>query len=167
MLLAGEAGPSAPKLAMNCTQALKPLCEQANALAGVVWQALVDQEARAQLEAFAAHLERYGDRYAELKAERGALDYEDLLLAARRVLEAGSPYDLARVYVDEFQDANSLQAGIVDRSPASGRSSSATAPRPSTASGTPTRRTSSPAQGTRPRSPCATTTAARDRCWRH
>ena len=114
MLLAGEAGPSAPKLAMNCTQALKPLCEQANALAGVVWQALVNQEARAQLEAFAAHLERYGDRYAELKAERGALDYEDLLLAARRVLEAGSPYDFARVYVNEFQDANSLQAGIVN-----------------------------------------------------
>ncbi len=76
--------------------------------------ALLDVEARDQLAGFAASLEAFRTRYAELKRERGALDYEDLLLAARRVLRAGHDYRFARVYVDEFQDANALQAEIVD-----------------------------------------------------
>lgn len=114
MLLGGEAGASVPKLPRNCAKALKPLCEVANDLAAQVWQAWVDQEARVHLLAFAAYLDRFARRYAELKAERGALDYEDLLLGARRVLRAGVSYGFARVYVDEFQDANRLQADIVD-----------------------------------------------------
>ncbi|HEX2506842.1 MAG TPA: UvrD-helicase domain-containing protein [Miltoncostaeaceae bacterium] len=114
MLDSGEAGAAAPRLAMNCAEELKPLCGRFNELAAEVFQALLDVEARAQLMGFAAHLEAFAGRYAELKRERGALDYEDLLLAARRVLRGAHGYRFARAYVDEFQDANALQAEIVD-----------------------------------------------------
>ena len=114
LLLAGEAGPAAPKLSRNCAHAFKPLAERVNAAASALWQALLDGEAREQLRGFAANLEAFGARYAELKRERGALDYEDLLLAARRVLRGGHGYRFARAYVDEFQDANALQAEILD-----------------------------------------------------
>jgi ATP-dependent exoDNAse (exonuclease V) beta subunit len=113
MLDSGEAGAGAPKLLLNCADALKPLCRRVNEAAGAVFQALVDREARAQLLGFAANLEDVAGRYAALKRERGALDYDDLLLAARRVLRAGHGYGFARAYIDEFQDANALQAEIV------------------------------------------------------
>ena len=114
LLLSGEAGPAAPKLSRNCAHAFKPLAERVNAAASALWQALLDREAREQLLGFAANLEAFGARYAELKRERGALDYEDLLLAARRVLQGGHGYRFARAYVNEFQDANALQAQIVN-----------------------------------------------------
>jgi ATP-dependent helicase/nuclease subunit A len=114
MLLSGEPGPEAPRLSLTCTKALRPLCEKFNELAAEVFQAHLDVEAREQLRAFARHLELFAGEYARLKAERGALDYEDLLLAAHRVLRGGHPYAFARVYVDEYQDANALQSGIVD-----------------------------------------------------
>jgi ATP-dependent helicase/nuclease subunit A len=114
LLLADEAGPKAPRLPRNCTRAFLPLAERVNDAAAALWQALLDREARRQLEGFAANLEAFASRYAELKRERGALDYEDLLLAARRVLRGGHGYRFARAYVDEFQDANALQADIVE-----------------------------------------------------
>lgn len=115
MLLSEEAGAAAVKLALNCAADLKPICERFNVLAARAFQALLDREAVGLLAGFAAHLATFADRYAELKRERGALDYEDLLLAARRVLRApGHPYRFARVYVDEFQDVNALQAEIID-----------------------------------------------------
>ncbi|HEX2504093.1 MAG TPA: UvrD-helicase domain-containing protein [Miltoncostaeaceae bacterium] len=114
MLDSDQAGAGAPRLALNCAQALKPLCLRFNGAAADVFQALLDRDAREQLLGFAANLEAFASRYEELKRERGALDYEDLLLAARRVLRAGHDYRFARVYIDEFQDANALQAEIVD-----------------------------------------------------
>lgn len=114
MLDSGVPGTKAPQLAMNCAHALKPVCERFNAAAAAAFGALIDREAREQLEGFATFLEAFGDRYAGLKRERGALDYDDLLLAARRVLRGPRPHRFDRVYVDEFQDANALQAEIVD-----------------------------------------------------
>lgn len=110
-----EAAPAQPpRGSLNCARDLRPVCERFNAAAEAVHRALVDREAREQLDGFARHLEEFSERYAALKRERGALDYEDLLLAARRVLRAGRSPRPARVYVDEFQDANALQAEIVD-----------------------------------------------------
>ncbi|HSJ72976.1 MAG TPA: UvrD-helicase domain-containing protein, partial [Miltoncostaeaceae bacterium] len=114
LLLADEAGAEVPKLHLTCTRAFRPLADRVNAAAGALWGALLDREAREQLLGFGANLEAFAARYAELKRERGALDYEDLLLAARRVLRGGHGYRFARAYVDEFQDANALQADIVD-----------------------------------------------------
>ncbi len=114
MLLSGETEAEPPRLKLNCTQAFRPLADRVNAAAEALWGALVDREARDRLAGFAAHLDAFAERYAELKRERGNLDFEDLLLAARRVLRAGHGYRFARVYIDEFQDANALQAEIVD-----------------------------------------------------
>ena len=114
LLLTGEPGPKPPWLSRNCKAAFLPLAERANAAAAALYGAVLDLEARRQLLGFAANLEAFGERYAELKRERGALDFEDLLLAARRVLRGPHAYRFRRVYVDEFQDANALQAEIVD-----------------------------------------------------
>ncbi len=114
LILSGEAEPKPPRLALNCVQTLKPLCLEFNEVAEALWQAHIDREAREQLLGFEEHFDAFTERYASLKRERGALDYEDLLLAARRVLRGGVSYDFARVYVDEFQDANALQAELVD-----------------------------------------------------
>ncbi|MGD9695503.1 MAG: UvrD-helicase domain-containing protein [Thermoleophilia bacterium] len=103
-----------PRFSLNCAAALKDVCTEANEVVARLFQQLVDLEALPLLRGFALHLELFSARYAELKAERGALDYEDLLLAARRVLRGGHGPRPARVYVDEFQDANALQAEIVD-----------------------------------------------------
>ena len=65
-------------------------------------------------------LEGYGRRYAELKAERSALDYDDLELCARDLLVRRPALGervrgrFAHVLVDELQDVNALQNEIVD-----------------------------------------------------
>lgn len=65
-------------------------------------------------------LEGYGRRYAELKAERSALDYDDLelyardLLVRRPALRERVRARFAHVLVDELQDTNRLQNQIVD-----------------------------------------------------
>ncbi|HJZ61394.1 MAG TPA: 3'-5' exonuclease, partial [Miltoncostaeaceae bacterium] len=51
--------------------------------------------------------------YEDRKRRAGALDFEDLELAARSVLRKGLGPRLRRVYVDEFQDANPLQDELV------------------------------------------------------
>jgi ATP-dependent exoDNAse (exonuclease V) beta subunit len=59
------------------------------------------------------------DRYAELKARSGALDFLDLLLIARnlvrsnRQVRAGFQSRFTRIFVDEFQDTDPLQAEIL------------------------------------------------------
>ncbi|MBA3420786.1 MAG: UvrD-helicase domain-containing protein, partial [Thermoleophilaceae bacterium] len=65
-------------------------------------------------------LEGYGRRYAERKAERSALDYDDLELWARDLLVRHPALRervrgrFAHVLVDELQDTNRLQNEIVD-----------------------------------------------------
>jgi ATP-dependent exoDNAse (exonuclease V) beta subunit len=69
--------------------------------------------------AFDALLREYGARYTELKRRRSALDFSDLELLARRLLqtqEVGSRYRerFARVMVDEMQDTNNVQLELID-----------------------------------------------------
>ncbi len=70
--------------------------------------ALLQQELRGALE-----------RYAEMKAKDGALDFLDLLLVARnlvrdnRSVREGFQDRFKRIFVDEFQDTDPLQAEIL------------------------------------------------------
>ena len=70
--------------------------------------ALLQQELRGALE-----------RYAEMKAKDGALDFLDLLLVARnlvrdnRHVREGFQQRFKRIFVDEFQDTDPLQAEIL------------------------------------------------------
>ncbi len=65
-------------------------------------------------------VEIYARRYAELKAERSGLDFEDLQLRAIALLRESAPVrDAYRerfgdILVDEFQDTNRLQVDLVD-----------------------------------------------------
>ncbi|MEA2349691.1 MAG: hypothetical protein QOG86_632, partial [Thermoleophilaceae bacterium] len=65
-------------------------------------------------------LELFRDRYAALKEERSALDFDDLELRARDLLvtlpavAAAVRARYAQVMVDEFQDTNALQNEILD-----------------------------------------------------
>ena len=65
-------------------------------------------------------LERFGARYAEAKAQRAGLDFEDLELGVRDLL-AADPEDRQRwaerfalIMVDEFQDTNRLQLDVLE-----------------------------------------------------
>ena len=65
-------------------------------------------------------LARFGARYAEAKAQRAGLDFEDLELGVRDLL-AADPEDRQRwaerfalIMVDEFQDTNRLQLDVLE-----------------------------------------------------
>src|SRR4051794_13314018 len=64
---------------------------------------------------------RFGDRYEELKAERAALDFEDLQLKTVELLSSSTPLrdryreQFAHLMVDEFQDTNGLQLRLVEQ----------------------------------------------------
>ena len=72
-------------------------------------------------EDLAVLFETYSDRYAEMKAERGLLDYEDLQLKALELLTSESAPHVGNGYrnrfteimVDEFQDTNRLQLELI------------------------------------------------------
>lgn len=74
---------------------------------------------RVEMAELVAEVER---RYAELKAARQGLDQTDLLLRARALLTGGQGAAIARrlgerhpfVFVDEFQDTDRIQKGILD-----------------------------------------------------
>src|SRR3954469_18950488 len=65
-------------------------------------------------------LDLYGRRYARLKSDRSALDFDDLellardLLASQPALRSGVRSRFAHVMVDEFQDTNPLQNELLD-----------------------------------------------------
>src|SRR5918992_1229055 len=71
-------------------------------------------------EPLAAAITRVDRLYMERKRERNVMDYDDLLLNWKRLLEERE--EVARIYqeqfehilVDEYQDTNKLQAEIVD-----------------------------------------------------
>jgi ATP-dependent helicase/nuclease subunit A len=71
-------------------------------------------------EALRDLVEIYGRHYAELKAERSGLDFEDLQLRAVALLRDSAPVrDSYRerfgdILVDEFQDTNRLQVALID-----------------------------------------------------
>jgi ATP-dependent helicase/nuclease subunit A len=64
---------------------------------------------------------RFGTRYEELKAERAALDFEDLqlktveLLSSSEALRDRYREQFAHLMVDEFQDTNGLQLQLVEQ----------------------------------------------------
>jgi len=65
-------------------------------------------------------LERFGGAYEDLKHRRGALDFDDLELIARDLLERHSDVRAAKsasfdlLMVDEFQDCNARELAIVE-----------------------------------------------------
>jgi ATP-dependent helicase/nuclease subunit A len=97
-----------------------------------VWTALTDLRARLDQFRMAADADLAAllqqelmandsalDRYAEMKAKAGALDFLDLLLLARNLVRdnaqvrAGFQSRFKRIFVDEFQDTDPLQAEIL------------------------------------------------------
>src|SRR5215218_10590972 len=64
---------------------------------------------------------RFGARYEELKAERAALDFEDLQLKAVELLSSSKALrdryreQFGHLMVDEFQDTNGLQLRLVEQ----------------------------------------------------
>jgi ATP-dependent helicase/nuclease subunit A len=64
---------------------------------------------------------RFGIRYEELKAERAALDFEDLQLKTVELLSSSEPLrdryreQFAHLMVDEFQDTNGLQLRLIEQ----------------------------------------------------
>jgi ATP-dependent helicase/nuclease subunit A len=94
-----------------------------------VWAALTDLQARLDQFRMAADADLAAllqeelrgalDRYAEMKAKAGALDFLDLLLLARNLVRdkaqvrAGFQHRFKRIFVDEFQDTDPLQAEIL------------------------------------------------------
>ena len=87
-----------------------------------LFDALGDFEARANAD-LASHirddLQGSLERYEQLKAAEGALDFVDLLLKARTLLRDNAAVlstfraRLTRLFVDEFQDTDPLQAEIL------------------------------------------------------
>src|SRR3954447_10737866 len=64
---------------------------------------------------------RFGAHYEELKADRAALDFEDLQLKAVELLSSSEPLrdryreQFAHLMVDEFQDTNDLQLRLIEQ----------------------------------------------------
>jgi ATP-dependent exoDNAse (exonuclease V) beta subunit len=79
-----------------------------------------DERATAVAEQLGALLDAFATAFAEEKAQRSGLDFDDLQLHARDLLRddaalrASYAERFARVMVDEFQDTNPLQLELVD-----------------------------------------------------
>ncbi|MBX5464077.1 MAG: UvrD-helicase domain-containing protein, partial [Clostridia bacterium] len=85
---------------------LRELAEELEGLAGdLIWMGLAP--------GFLSALEAVDQAYARSKAEREAVDFDDLLVRALQLLErraaAGAPPPFRAVLVDEFQDTDRLQ----------------------------------------------------------
>jgi len=129
-----------PSLPPGTAALLSPLNEASKSLLGAgrgghspfAWLPADPREIPAQyaatretLLALLALLRQVMARYDARKREHGQLDFADLGLRAVALLRAASPELLASyemVFVDEFQDVNTLQAEIIERlTPARGR----------------------------------------------
>jgi ATP-dependent exoDNAse (exonuclease V) beta subunit len=95
----------------ECEAYKRALARARSAVAGVAMK-----EAYEQLREL---VRRYGARYEELKAERSALDFEDLQLQAVALLRGNERIreryrdQFKAVLVDEFQDTNALQLALI------------------------------------------------------
>ncbi len=93
---------------LDALTALHRAVEAFTAASDAELAALLREELRGAVASYAAH-----------KAERGALDFDDLLLRARDLLERSAPARAAlqqrfdRLFVDEFQDTDAVQAAIL------------------------------------------------------
>jgi ATP-dependent exoDNAse (exonuclease V) beta subunit len=83
-------------------------------------QALADRRGEPALALVDELLGRYADAYAAAKRGRGAVDFDDLELLARDLLQrepgiaAGYRERFERIMVDEFQDTNPLQLQLLE-----------------------------------------------------
>ncbi len=104
----------------NGAAALKSdACEAYRAAVEVLRVAVTAGFAAAARNALNDLLMAFGERYARLKRERSAVDFEDLELVARELLarpEIGDRYRerFQHVMVDELQDTNRVQLELVD-----------------------------------------------------
>jgi ATP-dependent helicase/nuclease subunit A len=86
----------------------------------VVEQAALDELAMRDRDLLQLLLDRFGESYADAKQREGALDFEDLQLAARDLLRAHPTLRerehlrFRSIMVDEFQDTNRLQCELID-----------------------------------------------------
>ena len=105
----------------SAAQALKaPPCETYRAALAGYRRACADHHARPVLALVDTLLETFASAYAEAKAARAAVDFDDLELGVRDLL-AGVPAVRRRwrerfelIMVDEFQDTNRLQLGVLE-----------------------------------------------------
>ena len=101
---------------MNCAAGAKPAYEEVRLGLSDFRRVLVEQT----LAPLAATVDRllpaFHQAYEERKLQLGVLDFADLELRALRLLETGvRPYaGGGRLMVDEFQDTNGLQCGLLD-----------------------------------------------------
>jgi ATP-dependent helicase/nuclease subunit A len=96
----------------ECAAYKRALDRARSAVAGVVMR-----EAYEQLRDLVA---AFGERYESLKADRSALDFEDLQLQAVALLQGNERLrdryreQFRHLMVDEFQDTNALQLALID-----------------------------------------------------
>jgi ATP-dependent exoDNAse (exonuclease V) beta subunit len=102
------------------------LAESLEAALSELNSATTDRSALPDLQLFADLLEAYDVEYSQMKSEAGMLDFSDLallsrdLLVARRDSAQGSPdwqpagARFERVFLDEAQDVNRVQAELID-----------------------------------------------------
>jgi ATP-dependent exoDNAse (exonuclease V) beta subunit len=81
--------------------------------------ACADHHARAALRLIDRLLSRFAGAYADAKRERAAVDFDDLELHARTLLEDATTRQrwaerFELIMVDEFQDTNAVQLGILE-----------------------------------------------------
>jgi ATP-dependent helicase/nuclease subunit A len=98
----------------------EPPCDAYREAWAAYRQACADHHALAALDLIADLLERFGAAYAEAKAARAGLDFEDLELGVRDLLASGEEIRrrwserFALIMVDEFQDTNRLQLDVLE-----------------------------------------------------
>ena len=93
-------------------------CEAYRTAWGAYRAACADFHARGALQLLDALLDRFGAAYEAAKAERAAVDFDDLELRAQRLLDDektrqrwSERFEL--IMIDEFQDTNAVQLGIL------------------------------------------------------
>jgi hypothetical protein len=109
----------AAKLGAGAKALGEPACEAYREAWGAYRAACADHHARAALVLLDDLLGRFGAAYADAKAARAGLDFEDLELGVRELL--GDAAERARwaerfalIMVDEFQDTNRLQLELLE-----------------------------------------------------
>ena len=93
-------------------------CEAYRAAWGAYRAACADFHARDALTLLDALLDRFGAAYDQAKAERSAVDFDDLELRAQRLLGDAKTRErwserFELIMIDEFQDTNAVQLGIL------------------------------------------------------
>ena len=94
-------------------------CEAYRAAWGAYRAACADFHARAALTLLDALLDRFGAAYDAAKAERAAVDFDDLELRAQTLLADAKTRErwserFELIMIDEFQDTNAVQLGILE-----------------------------------------------------